>query len=71
MLWFFVDHSAVVLYNHPFASFFANNAFFAKSDHSLDSFKFLFRHYSIALISFLHPFSTMIGVSVLVGLNPP
>ena len=71
MLWFFINYPAVVLHNHPFAPFFANNGFFAKSNHSLHSIKYLFRHYSTAFISFLHPFRIITGVSVLAGLNPP
>lgn len=71
MLWFFVYHTAVVLYNHPFSTLFANNGFFAKSDYTLHSIKYLFWHYSTAFISFLHPFKMMTGVSVLAGLNPP
>lgn len=71
MLWFFINYPAVVLYNHPFATLFANNGFFAKSDYTLNSIKHLFRHYSTAFISFLHPFRIITGVSVLGTLKFP
>ena len=71
MLLFFINDSSVVFYNNPFPSFLTNDCFFAKRDYALDSFKYLFRHYNTAFISFLHPFKMMTGVSVLAGLNPP